>query len=196
MNLSHSYQRRTSTIIKVIGLITLLAIPLVLLSLQLAGNSRAESTSSEAKAVTQVSGPLASAPIDQSYQLPLRNRDGEEVAQITFEIQSAEKRQDILVKGNLATAINDRLFLIINVKINNPYTQAIEIPVRSYFRLSTNGNQSEWLAPDIHNDPVEIQAISTKLTRIGFPINKSDQNLVIQFGEVKGDKQLIELNFE
>ena len=63
---------------------------------------------------------------------------------------------------------------------------------RDYVRLTVN-NGSEWLAPDIHNDPVEIQAISTKYTRIGFPISDTDKKLKLQIGEINGDKEIVDL---
>ena len=57
-----------------------------------------------------------------------------------------------------------------------------------------NANENELLAPDTHNDPVEIQAISTKFTRVGFIINDSDKDLVLHVGEIQGDKEKIELD--
>jgi hypothetical protein len=56
-----------------------------------------------------------------------------------------------------------------------------------------NGNTSELLAPDIHNDPVEVQAISTKPTRVGFPINDTDKKLTLFIGEINGQKDKVEL---
>lgn len=65
---------------------------------------------------------------------------------------------------------------------------------RDYVRLIIDGNQEEKLAPDIHNDPVEIQAISTKQTRLGFAIDDNDKSLALQVGEIDGEKEVIELN--
>jgi hypothetical protein len=74
--------------------------------------------------------------------------------------------------------------------------KGIEINSRDYVRLIVDGNTKEMLAPEIHNDPVEAQAISTKYTRVGFPINTSDKNLVLQVGEINGPKQTIKLEFK
>src|SRR3989344_3040507 len=132
---------------------------------------------------------------NKEFLFPLKNDKGEEVAKLKYLIEKAELRDEIVVKGQRAKAIKGRTFLILNLKIANEFNQSIEIKSRDYVRLSVNGNKDEWLAPDIHNAPVEVQAISTKYTRIGFPINDTDHDLVIRVGEINGDKEEIALKF-
>ena len=100
------------------------------------------------------------------------------------------------VEGKGEKVVKGRIFLFFTIKISNGYTQAIEMNTKDYARLSVNGNFDEWLAPDIHNDPVEVQAISTKYTRLGFPINENDKNLVLRIGEIEGEKQEIPLELK
>jgi hypothetical protein len=133
--------------------------------------------------------------LNKEFGVPLKTSDGDELSSIKYLLEKAEIRDEIIYKGKRATAVEGRDFLIVNLKITNDYTKPIELRSRDYIRLSVNGNESEWLAPDIHNDPVEIQAISTKLTRVGFPINESDANLVLQVGEIDGEKEKIPLSF-
>lgn len=137
----------------------------------------------------------ASIDLNKEFSFPLRDSAGDEVSSIIYTLESAELRDEIIVKGQRATAIKGRTFLIINLKIANEYNQAIEIDTRDYLRLTRNDNKEEKLAPDIHNDPVEVQAISTKLTRLGFPINDTDTNLKLHVGEIAGGKEVIDLNF-
>lgn len=141
-----------------------------------------------------VAGAKAVEDINREFAFPLKNETGEELSRIKYTVEKAELRDEIVVKGQRATAIKGREFLIITLKIVNEYEQAIEMDTRDYIRLSVNDNENEWLAPDIHNDPVEIQAISTKYTRVGFPINDSDKNLVLRIGEIGGDKEFVELS--
>lgn len=143
----------------------------------------------------EVLGAKASQTINRERFFPLRDGAGTEVSQIKFAIESAELRDEIVVKGQRATAVKGRTFLILNLKITNDFNQAIEINTRDYIRLSVNGATGERLAPDIHNDPVEVQAIATKYTRVGFPVNDSDKNLLIHFGEIGGEKEQIPLTF-
>lgn len=153
------------------------------------------SFSTKSSTNTQVAAARATRQIDKEYEFPLRNDNGDVVSKIKFRLELAELRDEIIVKGQKAQAIKGREFVIINLKITNEHNQPIEINTRDYVRLSVNGNEQEWLAPDIHNDPVEVQAISTKYTRIGFPVSTSDKNLVLQIGEINGSKEKIKLDF-
>lgn len=144
----------------------------------------------------EVQGAKAVKDINRELSFPLRDGNDEEVSSIKYFVEKAELQDEIIVKGQRATAIKGRTFLIITLKITNEYDGAIEIDTRDYMRLSVNGNEEEWLAPDIHNDPVEVQAISTKFTRLGFPINDTDENLVLRIGEISGEKEKITLEFK
>ena len=143
----------------------------------------------------EVKGAKKTFEINQESVFPLKNDQGKQVSNINFNVERAELRDEIIIAGKKASSVKGRTFLIINLKIVNDFKQPIEIKTGNYVRLSVNGNEIEWLAPDIHNDPVEIQPISTKYTRIGFPVNDTDTNLKLQVGEIDGEKKVIELNF-
>ena len=143
----------------------------------------------------EVKGAKKTFEINHESVFPLKNDQGKEVSNINFNVERAELRDEIIIAGKKASSVKGRTFLIINLKIVNDFKQPIEIKTGNYVRLSVNGNEIEWLAPDIHNDPVEIQPISTKYTRIGFPVNDTDTNLKLQVGEIDGEKKVIELNF-
>lgn len=136
------------------------------------------------------------ADINREFEFPLKDSEGNEVSKLKYMIESADLHDEIVVKGQKATAVKGRTFLILGLKITNEFDQPIEINTRDYARLIRNDNEEEKLAPDIHNDPVQVQAISTKLTRIGFPINDTDTNLMLLVGEITGDKETIEINFD
>ena len=142
-----------------------------------------------------VAGAIDKTDINKGFSVPVPNAKGEEIGKLKFEIISAEKRKEILVKGQKAKAVDGRVFLIINMKIENELDKSVDINSRNYIRLSVNGNEEEWLAPDIHNDPVEVQAISTKMTRVGFPVNDDDSLLMLQIGDIKDNKEKVLLEF-
>lgn len=134
--------------------------------------------------------------INQEFTFPLKDEKGEEVGKVKYFIELAELRDEIIVKGQKATSVKGRTFLIINLKLSNEFDRSIDINTKDYIRLSVNNNEVEWLAPDIHNDPVNVQAISTKFTRVGFPINDTDKNIKLRIGEVKGEKTVVDVNFD
>ncbi|OGY18634.1 MAG: hypothetical protein A2900_02745 [Candidatus Chisholmbacteria bacterium RIFCSPLOWO2_01_FULL_50_28] len=143
----------------------------------------------------QVAGAKAAIALNRDFEFPLKDASGEEVSKIKFTFENAELRDEIIVKGQRATSVRGRTFLILTLKITNSYNQSIEVDSKNYVRLTVNNNEGEKLAPDIHNDPVQVQADSTKFTRVGFPINDTDKNLAIYVGEIQGEKQKVELNF-
>jgi hypothetical protein len=132
--------------------------------------------------------------INREFDFPIRNSKGEKVSNLKYKIENAELYDSLIVKGQRAKAVKGRQFLIINLKLDNEFSQSIQIKTADYIRLVVN-NKNEQLAPDIHNDPVEVQPISTKYTRVGFPINETDKDLVIKVGEISGDKTDIRINF-
>ncbi len=144
----------------------------------------------------EVQGAKATQELKKEFSFPLLDSEGEEISQIVYRIDKAELKDEIIVQGSKAKAVNGRTFLILTIMIKNDYNQEIEINSRDYVRLSVNRNEENWLAADIHSDPVQVQAISTKPTRLGFPINDSDTNLVLQIGEIDSDKERIDLSLE
>lgn len=149
---------------------------------------------SSASGTVSVAGPKAQQTLNKTFYFPLKDDSGQELTKLKYEVLSAELRDEIIVKGQKATAVNGRTFLIINIKITNDYEKPVELRARDYVRLTVDGS-NEKLAPEIHNDPVEVQALSTKYTRLGFTINSNANNLTLFVGEIGGKKQEIKLNF-
>lgn len=147
---------------------------------------------------TKTSDAYATQVLDKHMSFPLKDDKGVLVGNFDYVIQSAELRRQIIVQGRSASAIQGRVFLTLNLKITNNLKKTIQLNTRDYLRLIVASNTNEQLAPDIHNDPVEVQAISTKYTRVGIAINEEDAKkpIVIKVGEINGDKETIPLNFK
>lgn len=129
----------------------------------------------------------ASQKIDRTFIFSFGNN------KFAYIIESAQLQDEIILKGQVASAIKGKTFLILNLKIRNNNKVAFEINTRDFIRLTVN-NTNDKLAADIHNDPVLVQAISTKPTRLGFPIKDTDKQLTLYIGEIQGEKQTINLN--
>lgn len=132
--------------------------------------------------------------INKEYVFPVKNDQGLETAKLTWNFESAEIKNDIIIKGQNANAAPGRSFLILNFKLKNDQKKEVPINTRDYVRFSI-GNSNEWIAPDIHNDPVYVQGISTKYTRLAFPIDENDRKFKLQIGGLDDEKSFVELNF-
>lgn len=182
-----------------------IALPILLVILVVAGIATAIKNLPDAKGqsvagtnTVKVSDATATQVVDKHMSFPLKDEKGALVGNFDYVIQSAELRKQIIVQGRSASAIDGRVFLTLNLKITNNLKKTIQLNTRDYLRLVVASNPNEQLAPDIHNDPVEVQAISTKYTRVGIAINEEDARkpILIKAGEINGDKQTIPLNFK
>lgn len=114
---------------------------------------------------------------------------------LTYTLTDAQLLDEIIVKGQLAHAAPGRKFLVVDIKIKNDTQVGYTLNTRDFVRLQSSDGSDEWIAPDIHNDPVEVQAISTKATRIGFPVDANQKDMKLRLGEIKGDKTLVDVHF-
>jgi hypothetical protein len=113
---------------------------------------------------------------------------------ISYTISSAQLTKQIIIKGQRATAVKGRTFLILNLKLVNSFNQSLFLNTRNYVRVQPVGSNDK-LAPEIHNDTVEVSPISTKLTRIGLPVDETVKEFTLFIGEIDGEKQEIPIKF-
>lgn len=131
--------------------------------------------------------------INKEYEFPLKNSKGAEVSKFKYTVEKVEITDSLRSKDGKVNPGAGKTFLVVTLKITNPYEKTIQINTKDYIRLSKDNNQDELLAPDLHNDPVEIQAISTKSVKIAFYVLKTSKDFVLQVGEITEDKDKIEL---
>lgn len=171
-----------------IAIIALIALGLVVRALF---SSRATSVEETTKMTLKAA--TADKQLAKEFKISLKDEKGEDVEGITMRLENVEIRDEIIVQGQKANSVAGRSFLVVNLKLVNSLQQAVEINTKDYLRLSVNEN--EWLAPDIHNDPVLVQAISTKPTRVAFPVDAGLTRFTLQLGEITGDKEKVEIDF-
>ncbi|MGI5827629.1 MAG: hypothetical protein ACOX6V_01250 [Patescibacteria group bacterium] len=138
--------------------------------------------------------PKAIKEINQNFSFTLGT--GRDTTTVDYTIENAELVDEIIIGGQRARAVSGRMFLILNLKITNTNNQGIQINTRNFVRVARETIPDEWLAPDIHNDPVEVQAVSTKQTRVGFPVSSTDQAFTLRVGPIDGEKNDINLSFK
>lgn len=159
------------------------------------GAVRSQSTKNSAASgeTPELPPAIAQKEISREFAFPVRDQ-GEEVSRMRYVISDAQLRDVIITKGQRANAIKGKDFMVLNLKITNNYTVGIDINARDYIRLRLAGSD-EWLAPEIHNDPVEVQALSTKQTRLGFIVEETTEPMTLRVGEINGEKDEFQLSF-
>lgn len=128
-----------------------------------------------------------------AYEKTLRPKSGREDVEFKYSIVSAQLLEEITLKNQKVRATGEKTFLILTIKITNDGQKGLSLNARDYVRLAVE-DSGEWLAPEIHNDPLEVQAISTKYSRLGFLVGKSDRNFRLQIGEINGEKDSLKIS--
>lgn len=190
---NYSRRFRNSKLTKyIIGAVIVIAVIVLLVKFNPFSQSSSQASSGNGNKAT-LKDPVATETLNKEFKFPLKDEKGGTIGEIKYFIENAELRDEIIVKGKKASAVSGRTFLVLNLKVTNETNQTISMNTKDYVRLFVNGNESEPLSPSIHNDPVVVDAISVKPTRIGFAINETDKNLKIKIGEIKGEKQTVDL---
>lgn len=129
--------------------------------------------------------------INQTFRFEAVNRQKKALEQpIEYTITSVEKSKEIVLKLKRARAIEGKIFLVVNLKLRNDNDDSAIMQTREFIRLLPDG-----LAPELHNDPIDVQPISAKETRLGFAVRENARDLKLQIGTITGEKTTIDLNF-
>lgn len=168
----------------IIGFLILI-VAVALLNFPFKNNNK---TTSGAKTVTIA--------VDKSFEFPSFSNDGKPAEhKIKLKIDNSEKTNQVLVKDQVFTAKNNKLFLIINLELRNDSTLPLNILPGDLIRLSIGSDKDTRFAPDLHNNLVPVAPISTRVDRLGFVIPEKTKNFTLYIGEIEGEKQEISLNF-
>lgn len=130
--------------------------------------------------------------LNKEYLFPLKDFEGKEITQIKYLLKQYEFTKEVFVNYQKALITNEKIVLAFDIDITNDSSTAFEIITRDYLRLSIN-NEDKWIAPEIHDDPVEVRPHSTKTTKVGFTINETDTDIKLQVGEPDNPQETIKI---
>ena len=133
-------------------------------------------------------------PVNKKFTFPAIDNQGKVAGVINLTITSAEKTPEVLVKDQTYKAKEGKLFLIIDLELQNDSTNRLNIYPGDLIRL-TIGDSDKKFAPDLHNNLVLVAPISTKVDRVGFVIDTDVKNLKLLIGELEKTKTEVSLNF-
>lgn len=126
--------------------------------------------------------PIATESIKKGFSFPLKD-NGKQISTIKMLVQNVELRDQIIIQGKVANTTVGKNVLIVNLELTNNFTKPVQINSRNYFRLMKN-NDGKLYDPKIHNDPIDVQPVSTTDTRIGFTVADTDHDFVLRVGDV------------
>jgi len=132
--------------------------------------------------------------IEREFNFKVYDKNKKLADPVKYVITTAQLTNQIIIQGQKATAVAGRNFLIINLKLVNEFNDSLFLNTRNYIRIQPAGTQDK-LAPEIHNDTVEVQPLSTKLTRVGLPVDEGTRNFTLFVGELDGEKTEIPISF-
>jgi hypothetical protein len=132
--------------------------------------------------------------LNKRFNFPILDGAGNKAGEIAFTLIKAQRTREIEIAGQTATALPGRVLILIDVELTNDGNLEATMQARNYLRLTVNG-ETKLAAPDYRSDPVDMQPKSTKDIRMGFNVADTDEQLVLQAGELEGKKELIPLNF-
>jgi hypothetical protein len=120
---------------------------------------------------------------------------------IDMNIKTVEKSQDILIKGQPATAKQGSAFLVLQVELKNPSNERLVVAPLDLIRLIVDDQKraAEIYTEELPNirGSVVVEPDSTKVTRVGFVLTPeiASKKFKLQVGEVNSpDKQIVDLN--
>lgn len=189
-------QAQNSPAVKFIAIGAVIIIGLIISISFIRSANNSDNKANESSQNEQIVLPEAkmSGTINEEFNFPVKDEKNVEITKLKYVIETAEVRDETVINGQKATAIKGKTFFILNLKLSNSSNKSIDINTRDYVRLIVDDNEAEPLAPNIYNDPVNVQAISTKTTLLGFTVNDSSHKFKLVIGEINGDKKSIDVN--
>lgn len=188
--------RGTSSIKSVSKLITkhkLIVITIVIATLLVIAATRNQNISQVSSNITnQNSENASSVVINKEYRFPIYSSDGKTESSLKMVVTSAVRNDKIVVNGKSSQAAEGKDFLVLNMEITNSTNNKLNVRPVDFFRLV--GQEGQLFAADVYNDPVKVEPISIKKTRVAYVVFESQENFKFQIGEIKGEKQEVEIN--
>lgn len=136
--------------------------------------------------------PATSIAVNRKFDIPIRNSGGKTTGSVLpVTITTVDSSKKILISGKPATSRDGKLFLILNLDIDNSTTNQLNIRPVDFIRLQDSEGKS--FAPDVHNDVVKAEPISIKKTRVGFVVDEVQKQFKFLIGEIGGSTQTLEI---
>ncbi len=137
---------------------------------------------------------LANVNVNKRFEIPIKNKDGSQTGEkLGITITNIEKTREILIKNNPAKTKNGKIFLVLNIEIQNDTKK--QLTVRPVDMVRLIGDDGRSYAPDVHNNEVTAEPVSLRKTKVGYVVDENKNNFKLFVGEVRGQQEEIEVVF-
>ena len=133
--------------------------------------------------------------IDRSYTIVAKTKEGQRTdGRLKLTVLNAQIAPSILVQGKVARPVKGKVFLVLNLEIENSYKVPLYTLPVDLFRFIGGGGQK--YPPSTSQGRVEIRPESTKKSNVAFVVTPGDKKFKIEVGDVNESKELLEITFK
>lgn len=136
---------------------------------------------------------IISLEVGKTFEFVGRDPDGVPLNQtLSLTFTHASKQSEVIIQGKSATAKNDKIFLVLDLKVTNTTTLPYYLLPVDLVRLADG---EERIAPSVHQGRLEIRPISTKESNLGFVVDQKQNEFKFEVGEIENEKQEFTIRF-
>lgn len=144
--------------------------------------------------ITSGANSLANVNVNKRFEIPIKNKDGSQTGEkLGITITTIEKTREILIKNSPAKTKNGKIFLILNIEIQNDTKKQLSVRPVDMVRLI--GDDGRSYAPEVHNNAVTAEPVSLRKTKVGYVVEETKNSFKLFVGEVRGQQEPIEVSF-
>ncbi len=147
------------------------------------GSRKTSTTSLPVAKQAELAKPTAEIKLGQSFTF----------SNLGMTLVSARKVAAVANQGKPIQAGPNETFLVLALEYNNQAAYALRVSTQDFFRLV--GDADKKFAPDFYNNTIDVPAISVRKDEIGFRVTADQNQFKLQVGELKKEKQEVEINF-
>ncbi|OGY32498.1 MAG: hypothetical protein A3A57_03235 [Candidatus Woykebacteria bacterium RIFCSPLOWO2_01_FULL_41_12] len=132
--------------------------------------------------------------INKSYEVVARTEKKQRTTgRFKMTITNARFASSVLVQGKRATPIKGKIFLIVDIEIENPHkVQLYAFPVDLFRFIREDGQK---FAPSVHQGAVLVRPEATKKSNVAFVAEPGEKKFRIEVGEIGEAKEILEITF-
>lgn len=167
-------------------------IVIVVLGFTLLGRGGSKTKKGSQQSQVQSSNAKATVDINKDFEFKAVNVKKERKS-VRLTLLSAERKDEIKVKGETRTLPKGEDYLLLRLEIDNTTSEKLAITPSDLIRLEDENGKL--FAPDYHNGAIVLEPLSVKRDLVSFMTTAKDKQFSLRIGELDGEKEKIDISF-